>query len=104
VVREVARFVDDQVRRTDLVGWLSAKTLLVFAPGIDAIGSRSLAERLQLLLATHTLEIAGMPLELHVRVGAASRSHASPSRWTLSALGAEAELQANETRAVATVA
>jgi GGDEF domain-containing protein len=104
VVREVARFVDEHVRRTDLVGWLSAETLLVVAPGIDAIGSRNLAERLQVLLARDSLEIAGMPLALRVRVGAASRSHASPSSWTLSALGAEAELQANEPLSVATVA
>ncbi len=104
VVREVARFVEEHVRRTDLLGWMSADTLLVLAPGLDAVGGRSLAARLCSLLADHQLDIAGMPLDLRVRVGSACRSHASPSGWTMSALGAEAELQASETLSAATVA
>jgi GGDEF domain-containing protein len=104
VMREVARLVDENVRRTDLLGWLSAETLIVLAPGIEAVGGRSLAARLEGLLADSQVELAGMPLELRVRVGCASRSHASPSSWTLSALGAEAELQASEPFVVATVA
>ena len=104
IMREVARLVDENVRRTDLLGWLSAETLIVLAPGIDAVGGRSLAARLHAQLAASHVEIAGIPLELRVRVGCASRSHASPSTWTLSALGAEAELQASEPLSVATVA
>ena len=46
MVREVARLMDEHVRRTDLLGWLSAETLLVLAPGIDSVGGRSLAMRL----------------------------------------------------------
>jgi GGDEF domain-containing protein len=104
VMREVARLVDDNVRRTDLLGWLSAETLIVLAPGIDAVGGRSLAKRLETMLVRSRVEIASTPLELRIRVGSASRSHASPSSWTLAALGAEAEFQASEPAAIATVA
>jgi len=104
VMREVARLVDENVRRTDLLCWLSAETLVVLAPGIDPVGGRSLAGRLRVTLTRGSVEIAGAPVELQVRVGCASRSHASPSSWTLAALGAEAEFQAREPAAVATVA
>jgi PleD family two-component response regulator len=104
VMREVARLIDENVRRTDLLGWLSAETLIVLAPGIDAVGGRSVATRLRLVLVRSEIELVGTPLELRIRVGCASRSHASPSSWTLSALGAEAEFQASEPNAVATVA
>jgi hypothetical protein len=104
VMREVARLLDENVRRTDLLGWLSADTLIVLSPGIDAVGGRSVAKRLQTTLVRARIEVAGMPLELRIRVGCASRSHASPAGWTLAALGAEAELHANEPSAIATVA
>jgi GGDEF domain-containing protein len=104
VMREVARLIDENVRRTDLLGWLSAETLIVLAPGIDAVGGRSVAARLRLVLVRSEIELAGTPLELRIRVGCASRSHASPSSWSLSALGAEAEFQASEPNTVATVA
>jgi hypothetical protein len=82
-IGELARLVEGHVRRTDLVGWLTAKTLLVLAPGLDAVAARGLAARLQSVL-----------VELRVRVGSACRAGASPAGWTLSALGAEAALQA----------
>ena len=104
VVREVARLVDKHVRRTDLVGWLSRETLLVLAPGIDAVGSRSLAARIQGLLAERPVDLAGISRALRVRVGTASRCYASPSSWTLSGLVAEAELQAGEPVATPTIA
>jgi GGDEF domain-containing protein len=104
VMREVARLVDDNVRRTDVLGWLSAEVLLLIAPGLDPVGGRSLAARLRTALTRTRIEIAGTPLQLHVRVGCASRSHASPPNWTLTALGAEAEFQASEIPAAATVA
>jgi len=103
VVREVARLVDKHVRRTDLVGWLSRQALLVLAPGIDAVGGRSLAVRIQVLLAERRVDIDGMSLALRVRVGTASRCYASPSSWTVSGLIAEAELQASEPVALRTV-
>jgi len=104
VMREVARLVDENVRRTDLLGWLSAETLIVLAPGIDAVGGRSLATRLRTTLTGSHVELSGTPLELRIRVGCASRSYASPSSWTLAALGAEAEFQAAEPAPVGTVA
>ncbi len=103
-MRGVARLVDKNVRRTDLLGWLGAETLIVLAPGIDAVGGRSLAKRLRSMLMDARIELAGSVLELRIRVGCASRSHASPASWTLAALGAEAELQASEPNAIATVA
>jgi hypothetical protein len=104
VMREVARLVDENVRRTDLLGWLSAETLIVLAPGIDAVGARSLAARLRATLVHTGVEITGTPVQLQIRVGCASRSQASPSGWTLSALGAEAEFNAAQAAPVATVA
>ncbi len=104
VMRVVARLVDENLRRTDLLGSFSAETLLVLAPGMDAVGARSLAKRLQTMLVRARFEIAGKPLEPRVRVGCASRSHASPPNWTLAALGAEAEFQASEPSSIATVA
>ncbi len=104
VMREVARLIDENVRRTDLLGLLAAETLIVLAPGIDAVGGRNLATRLRLMLTRASVEIAATPVELRIRVGCASRSHASPSGWTLAALGAEAEIQAGEPAAIATVA
>jgi hypothetical protein len=101
VMREVARLVEENVRRTDLLGWLGAETLILLAPGIDPVGGRSLAIRLRNSLTRGSVDIAGTPVQLQVRVGCASRSHASPSSWTLAALGAEAEMQA---AAIATVA
>jgi GGDEF domain-containing protein len=104
VLREVARLVDEQVRRTDLLGWLTAETLLVLAPGLDAVAGRSLAMRLNDLLVNRHMEISGMPFELRVKVGSACRTAASPSGWTASSLGAEAALHASEALAAATVA
>ena len=104
VMREVARLLNERVRRTDLLGWLGAQTLIVLAPGIDAVCGRSLAKRLRSMLVHAQIELGGTPLELRIRVGCASRSHASPSSWTLAALGAEAEFQASEPSAIATVA
>ncbi len=104
VMREVVRLIEDNVRRTDLLGWLNAETLIVLAPGIDAVGGRCLAARLGVMLTESRVDIAGMPLALRARVGCASRSHASPSSWTLSALGVEAELHAGELLPVSGVA
>ncbi len=104
VMRQVARLVDEKVRRTDLLGWLRAETLIVLAPGIDAVGGRCLANRLRSSLTNSHLEIGGPPIQLRVRVGCASRSHASPTSWTLAALGVEAEFQATEPAPIATVA
>jgi hypothetical protein len=91
-VRELARLVEGHVRRTDLVGWLTAKTVLVLAPGLDALAGRALAARLQ-----------GVLLDQRVRIGSACRSAASPAGWAVSALGAEAAFQARVPLAVPTV-
>jgi len=99
--REVARMVDDHVRRTDLLGVLVSDTLLVLAPGLEPVGGRSLADRLRGLLANRLVEIGGVPVELRVRVGAAFRSAASPPGWTTPALAAEAEVNANPIEFVA---
>src|SRR5579859_723186 len=47
VIREVARLVEQHVRRTDLLGPLRADALLILAPGLDLISGQSLAERLR---------------------------------------------------------
>lgn len=98
VVREVARLIDEHVRKTDLLGWWSDDTLLVLAPGLDALGARSLATRLRGMLANRHFEIAGTPVELRVKVGSACRSAASPSGWTMNTLGADAQVDANQSQ------
>jgi hypothetical protein len=96
LAREAVRLMEEHVRRTDLLGWLNAETLLVLAPGLDIVGARSLAARLLGLLADRQLEIDGKSIELRVRVGCACRSQASAPGWTITTLGAEAQLQASE--------
>src|ERR1700682_5209518 len=51
VMREVARIVDERVRRTDLLGALSADALVILAPALDAMSGQILAERLRTLFA-----------------------------------------------------
>jgi GGDEF domain-containing protein len=92
MVREVARLIDDHVRRTDLLGILGTDTLLVLAPGLDPLSGRSLADRLRTFLADRIVEAGGTAVELLVKVGAAFRSAASPPGWTTRALAAEAEI------------
>jgi hypothetical protein len=103
-IREVARLLDDHVRRTDLLGVLAADTLLVLAPGLDPVSGRSLAERLRDLLADRLIEVGDAQVELRVKVGAAFRSAASPPGWTTRALAAEAERHSIEPRPIESVA
>lgn len=93
-LREVARMVDEQVRRTDLLGWLDASTLLVLAPGLEPQGGRSLVERLRKLLASCRVSVGGAMVDVHVAVGVAYRSGASPAGWTPRNLASEAEVNA----------
>jgi hypothetical protein len=95
-VREVARLVDDHVRRTDVLGVLGTDTLIVLAPGLDPLGGRILVDRLRLLLADRLVAVGGVQVELRVRVGAAFRSAASPSAWTPGTLAAEAGVHSSE--------
>jgi GGDEF domain-containing protein len=104
MVREVARLIDDHVRRTDLLGVLGSDTLLVLAPGLDPLGGRSLADRLRSFLADRVIDLGGVQVELRVRVGAAFRSAASPPGWTTGALAAEADMHSSEALAVEHVA
>ncbi|HEY0582503.1 MAG TPA: hypothetical protein VGE94_09985 [Chloroflexota bacterium] len=83
LVREAALLVEQQVRRTDLLGALDEGTLLVLAPGLDSIGGAYLVERLRALLG-----------DISASVGVAYRSSASATGWTPRALAAEAELHA----------
>jgi GGDEF domain-containing protein len=94
VMNAVARIVDERVRRTDLLGSLSDDALVIFAPALDPIGGRSLAQRLRLLFADRLLEIDDVQVQLHVKVGFASRSAASPVGWTTQTLAGEARRNA----------
>jgi hypothetical protein len=80
---DVARLLEEHVRRTDLLGTLGGNLLLLLAPGLDPVGGRSLADRLHVLL---------IESDVTVSVGAAYRSAASSTGWTTRALAAEAEL------------
>ncbi|TME86736.1 MAG: hypothetical protein E6I52_30815 [Chloroflexi bacterium] len=93
-MREVTRMIDAHVRRTDLLGWLEATTLLLVAPGMEPVGGRSLAERLREVLTGCFVEVAGTQVQIHVSVGVAYRSAASPTGWTTRGLLAEAEVNA----------
>jgi hypothetical protein len=104
MMREVARLIDDHVRRTDLLGILGADTLLVLAPGLDPLGGRSLADRLRTFLSDRIVEVGGLQVELLVKVGAAFRSAASPPGWTTRALAAEAEIHLSTAQPIESVA
>jgi hypothetical protein len=93
-LREVARLVDGHVRRTDLLGWLEARTLLLVAPGLEPVFGRSLAERLREVMADFHIEVAGIQVVVNVAVGVAYRSAASPTGWTTGGLLAEADADA----------
>ena len=93
-MREVTRMIDAHVRRTDLLGWLEARTLLLVAPGMEPVGGRSLAERLREVLTGCFVEVAGTQVPIRVSVGVAYRSAASPTGWTTRGLLAEAEVNA----------
>jgi hypothetical protein len=86
LLREVAHLVQDHVRRTDVLLGLAADTLLVLAPGLDAVTGHGLAGRLERLLAERGLEAA---------VGVASRSPASHPDWTPQSLAGEAQQRAS---------
>jgi hypothetical protein len=109
-VREVVELIGAHIRRTDLLAALSASTLIVLAPGLEPVGGRSLADRLRNLFVSRTLDVAGAQVYLRVHVGAAYRSLASPSGWTVAELAALAEMaaltegQASEPRPIESVA
>ena len=78
---------------------------MVLAPGVDPVGGRALAGRLRELFIDRQVELQGhVQLEVRVSVGAAYRSGASRSGWTIRALAAEAELNASEPLAIESVA
>jgi GGDEF domain-containing protein len=104
VMREVARLVDQRVRRTDLLGSLSDDTLLILAPALDPMSGQSLAERLRDLFAEGHLEIGDVQAQLRVKVGIASRSVASPEGWTTRTLAEEARRNASDLPPIAIVA
>jgi GGDEF domain-containing protein len=104
VMREVARIVNAQVRQTDLLGSLSAESLLIFAPGIDRMSGLSLAQRLRALFVGRRLELGDVVVQARITIGFASRSAASPAGWTIEALVKEAERNTSEPPPIASVA
>jgi hypothetical protein len=96
VLREVARVVQEHVRRTDLLGAIAVDSLLILSPGLEPAGGRRLAERIATLFASRQFEVDSRVVEIRVKVGLAYRSAASPSGWNASTLAAEAELQSSE--------
>jgi hypothetical protein len=86
-VHAVARLVEANVRRTDLVLTHAEDTVLVLAPGLDPLGGESLIGRLEPLLSEH------LP-ETPVLLGAAYRSRLSLHGWHPSDLAAEARRRA----------
>jgi len=104
VMHAVARLVDEQVRRTDLVGSRHAEQLLILAPGLDPLSGQSLAQRLREGLADCRLELGDVRVQVRVSVGCACRSAASPVGWTTQTLADEAERQASDPPPVASVA
>jgi len=104
VMSEVARLVEEQVRRTDLLGSLSEEVLLILAPALDPLSGQTLAERLRDLFVDRHLEVGDVQVQLQVKVGVASRSAASPAGWTTQTLAREAELNASDLPPIAIVA
>jgi GGDEF domain-containing protein len=104
VMREVARIVNEHVRQTDLLGSLSADSLLIFAPGIDRMSGLSLAERLRALFVGRSLELGDVVVQARITIGFASRSTASLAGWTTDALVEEAERNTSEPPPIASVA
>jgi GGDEF domain-containing protein len=104
VMSEVARLIDVQVRRTDLLGSLSEDALVILAPALDPMSAQSLGERLRELFAGRQLELGGVQVQVRVKVGVASRSAASPAGWTTQTLAQEAERNASDLPPIAIVA
>jgi len=104
LIREVARLVEQEVRRTDLLGSLRADALLILAPGLDPMSGQSLAERLRGLFADRYLEVGDARMQLRVKVGFASGSAASAAGWTIQTLAEEAERDASDPPPNASVA
>jgi GGDEF domain-containing protein len=104
VMREVARLVDEQVRRTDLLGSLGAAALLILAPGLDPMSGQSLAQRLRDLFVNRHFEVGDSQMQLRITVGFASRSATSPVGWTIQTLAEEAERNASDPPPLAVVA
>ena len=104
VMSEVARLVDEQVRRTDVLGSLREDVLLILAPALDPLSGQTLAERLRDLFVDRHLEVGDVQVQMRVKVGVASRSAASPAGWTTQTLAREAELNASDLPPIAIVA
>ena|SRR5579859_4045795 len=104
VMRAVAGLVDEQVRRTDLLGSLRADALLVLAPGLDPMSGQSLAQRLRDRFVHANLEVGDVQIQLKITVGFASRSAASPAGWTIQTLAEEAERNISAPPPLASVA
>ena len=84
VLSEVVGRIGSEVRRTDLLGVVNERLMLLLVPGLDPVGGESLVERLAALLGT-----------LQVEIGVAYRSNASSSGWTAEGLAAEAVAQSD---------
>jgi hypothetical protein len=80
---DLAQRIVGEVRRTDILGLLDTRQLLLLAPGLDPLGGQSLLERLNALLGGAVL------------VGIAYRTSAS-ANWTPRVLAAEAAQKSME--------
>ncbi len=95
VMREAARLIQEQVRRTDLLGSLSEDALLIVAPGLDRVSAVSLAERLRDRFAGRPVAVVGDAwAQLRLSVGVAFRGADSPPGWSIHLLTQEAERNA----------
>jgi GGDEF domain-containing protein len=91
VMREAARVIGQQVRRTDLLCSLREDALLLLAPALDRMNADRLAGRLRGLLPDGRLDIGAVQVQLRVKVGVATRGGGS---WTIATLAGEAERNA----------
>jgi diguanylate cyclase (GGDEF)-like protein len=96
VLKEVARVVRDQCRKTDIVARYGGEELSVILPGTDAKGALLLAERIREEVATMRSQFEGHELSVTLSIGISSLNQNIQDKEQLIKLADEALYRSKE--------
>lgn len=74
VLRTVAQTLQNNVRRSDVVGRIGGEEFSVFLPNTEVNGAERLAETLREAIENVHMEVAGVPLKITASIGVAAKT------------------------------
>ena len=96
VLRTVARSLEDQLRRSDLLGRIGGEEFSVFLPGTDLTGARHVAEQLRLAIERHPLQLGERRLQVTASIGVAMCGQGEASMQAIQQRADEAMYKAKQ--------